>query len=215
MQRCLLPVIIALRKFALKKCKTEKEVSWNIYYKKKKKSTKKIKVEFGEKNITPFGGMKLFNDFVVNLWLKRKLDESIEIQRRKSKYSIGKMLISIIYALVLDLTRLSDTILFPLDKVFLKILGFKEYPYDTTISRFLRKFTVPQALKIGEVNVGLLKEVRKSYKDKITLDLDSHVRTVYGSQRRASKGFNPKKKGRKSYHPNPLLHRGNKRFSIG
>lgn len=35
----------------------------------------------------------------------------------------------------------------------------------------------------------------------ITLDLDSHVTTVYGSQQRAGAGYNPKKKGRKSYHP--------------
>jgi len=167
------------------------------------KVNEKIKVEFGEKNITPFGGMKLFNNFAMNLKLEKKLEENIEIQRRKSKYNTGKILTSIIYALVLDLTRLSDTILFRLDKVLLKILGFKEYPYDTTIGRFLRKFTVPQALKIGEVNVELLKEVRKSYndKDKITLDLDSHVRTVYGNQQRARKGVNPQKRGRKSYHP--------------
>jgi hypothetical protein len=35
----------------------------------------------------------------------------------------------------------------------------------------------------------------------ITLDLDSHVTTVYGNQQRAGLGYNPKKKGRKSYHP--------------
>ncbi|MCH6575108.1 MAG: transposase, partial [Bacteroidetes bacterium] len=36
---------------------------------------------------------------------------------------------------------------------------------------------------------------------KITLDLDSHVRTVYGQQQRASVGYNPKKPGRSSFHP--------------
>ncbi len=33
------------------------------------------------------------------------------------------------------------------------------------------------------------------------MDLDSHVRTVYGHQQRASLGYNPKKPGRPSFHP--------------
>jgi hypothetical protein len=36
---------------------------------------------------------------------------------------------------------------------------------------------------------------------KITLDLDSHVRTAYGNQQRATVGYNPKKPGRASFHP--------------
>jgi hypothetical protein len=37
----------------------------------------------------------------------------------------------------------------------------------------------------------------------LTLDPDSHVITVFGKQYRANKGYNPKKRGRKSH--NPLL----------
>jgi hypothetical protein len=42
---------------------------------------------------------------------------------------------------------------------------------------------------------------RKRFKQwqNLTLDLDSHVTTVYGHQQRAGLGYNPKKKGRKSY----------------
>ncbi len=36
---------------------------------------------------------------------------------------------------------------------------------------------------------------------KITLDLDSRVKTAYGQQQRASVGYNPKKPGRSSFHP--------------
>jgi len=46
-------------------------------------------------------------------------------------------------------------------------------------------------------------KLRKQYKGyrEITLDLDSHVICVYGNQQRAALGYNPRKKGRKSYHP--------------
>ena len=35
----------------------------------------------------------------------------------------------------------------------------------------------------------------------LTLDLDSHVIPAYGKQQRTGRGYNPKKKGRRSYHP--------------
>ncbi|MGA2938270.1 MAG: transposase [Syntrophorhabdales bacterium] len=35
----------------------------------------------------------------------------------------------------------------------------------------------------------------------LTLDLDSHVITIFGKQPRANKGCNPKKRGQKSHHP--------------
>lgn len=41
----------------------------------------------------------------------------------------------------------------------------------------------------------------KRFYGKITLDMDSTVRGVYGSQEGAAKGYNPKKRGQKSYHP--------------
>jgi len=45
--------------------------------------------------------------------------------------------------------------------------------------------------------------MRDNFKEytRLTLDLDSHVETVYGNQQRAKVGYNPKKPGRKSFHP--------------
>lgn len=49
----------------------------------------------------------------------------------------------------------------------------------------------------------LLMKARDNFREhyEITLDFDSHVKTVYGHQQRASKDYNPKKPGRKSFHP--------------
>jgi hypothetical protein len=59
------------------------------------------------------------------------------------------------------------------------------------------------ARKIGEVNVSLMMKARDDLEgyEGITLDFDSYVRTVYGNQQRAKVGYNPKKRGRKSFHP--------------
>jgi hypothetical protein len=113
------------------------------------------------------------------------------------------LLLFLVYAFVLDLTRLADTLLLRQDKVFHKLIGGNDFPHPSTFSRFLAKFTVPKAKGIGKASVALLMRARKNLNNyqRITLDIDSHVKTVYGNQQRAKKGYNPKKPGRKSFHP--------------
>jgi len=113
------------------------------------------------------------------------------------------MLTCLLYAVILDLKRQSDTLMLRLDKVFQKIAGLDDYPTQSTISRFLKGFRVDTAKGIAHVNQKILNSARRNFEGwrKITLDLDSHVRTAYGQQQRASVGYNPKKPGRSSFHP--------------
>lgn len=131
------------------------------------------------------------------------MEQSIDLPRRGGKYKTGRVLISLLYALVLDLNRLVDTAHLQVDTVFNRLVGFDGYPHQSTFSRFLKLFTVSIAQKIGETSVSLLGKVRGDFKDytRLTLDFDSHVETVYGNQQRAKVGYNPKKPGRKSFHP--------------
>ena len=162
-----------------------------------------VEVQFAGKNLTVVGGMGLFHKFVKGLGVEEALEESIELPRREGRYTEGRILLSLIYACVLDLNRLSDTMLLHQDKVFHRIVGFDDYPHQSTFSRFLKLFTVPLAQKVGETSVSMLGKVRNDFKEyiRLTLDMDSHVETVYGNQQRAKVGYNPKKPGRKSFHP--------------
>jgi len=162
-----------------------------------------IETRFAGKNLTSIGGIKLFHNFIQKLGVEEALEQSIELPRREGKYKTGRVLVSLLYALVLDLTRLSDTTRLKADSVFHRLVGFHGYPHQSTFSRFLRLFTVPLAQKIGETSVSLLGKVRDDFKNwtGLTLDFDSHVGTVYGNQQRAKAGYNPRKPGRKSFHP--------------
>jgi hypothetical protein len=166
-------------------------------------SNGKVETRFTGKNLTTVGGMGLFHRFARKLGVEEKLEQRVKFPGRERKYPDGRKLLSLMYALVLDLSRLSDTALLRVDKVFQKIAGLSDFPHQSTFSRFLAKFTVPVAERVGEANVELLMKARNSFKDyyEMTLDFDSHVKTVYGHQQRAGKGYNPKKPGRKSFHP--------------
>ena len=162
-----------------------------------------IRVEFTGKNLTKFGGIQLVRKFLRHLKVKEELERAVPIEKRESKFSVGGMLVSLLYAVILDLKRQSDTLMLRLDKSFQKIAGLDDYPVQSTISRFLKSFRVEAAKGIAHVNQKILTEARRNFEgwSKITLDLDSHVRTAYGHQQRASVGYNPKKPGRASFHP--------------
>jgi len=164
-----------------------------------------VAVQFTGKNLTSVGGIGLFHKFARQLGVEKALASRVELPRRVGKYTSARLLLSLVYTFVLDLTRLSDTLLLRQDKVSHKLVGFGDFPHPSTLSRFLARFTVPKAKEIGKATVDLLLRARENLKryEQVTLDLDSHVKTVYGNQQRAKKGYNPKKPGRKGF--NPLL----------
>jgi hypothetical protein len=174
--------------------------------KKNHKNQGKIKVEFNAKNLTPFGGLGLLSQFTRKLNMARVLNEINPSQTEEiaaGKYTVGEKILSQIYGLVCGLERPADTAILQRDEVFQTLTGYETYPDQSTHSRFLGSFVVRGAQEIGEKNIHMLLKVRHNFSDcfKLTLDMDSHVKTVYGNQQKADVGYNPKKPGRKSYHP--------------
>jgi hypothetical protein len=162
-----------------------------------------IKEEFSGKNLTRFGGSGLIRRFFKHHRIKEQIENRIKVQgRRKSKYSVGDMLTGCLYAMFLGYPRPGQMEVLNADRVFHLLAGLVSFPVQSTISRFLSSLKVIIARQIAEFNFELLMKFREGFKafKSITLDLDSHVTTVYGNQQRAGLGYNPKKKGRKSYH---------------
>lgn len=163
-----------------------------------------IKEEFTGKNLTRFGGSGLIRKFFKRHRIKEKVDQRVRVEgRRKSKYSTGDVLVSCLYAMFLGYPRPGQMEILSTDRVFRSIAGLVSFPVQSTISRFLSSLKVSVAREVAELNLDLLMKLRSRFKGwkSITLDLDSHVTPVYGNQQRAGVGYNPKKKGRKSYHP--------------
>lgn len=154
--------------------------------------------------MTRFGGSGLIRRFFKRHQIKEKVDQRVRVEgRRKSKYSIGDILLSCLYGMFLGYPRPGQMEILTADRVFQCVGGLASFPVQSTISRFLSSLRVCVARQIADLNLDLLMKLRGKFKGwkSITLDLDSHVTPVYGNQQRAGLGYNPKKKGRKSYHP--------------
>jgi len=171
---------------------------------KSNKTINHVKEEFTGKNLTRFGGSGLIRRFFKHYRIRQQIENRVKVEgRRKSKYRIGDMLISCLYGMFLGYPRPGQMEILSADRVFQKVAGLVSFPVQSTISRFLNALKVSVAKEIAGFNFDLLMKFRDGFKalKGITLDLDSHVTPVYGTQQRAGLGYNPKKKGRKSYHP--------------
>ena len=170
------------------------------------KDADRVVVEFSGKNITSYGGLGLLYKFNQKLGVERIIGEVNPFQVDKGERvlkGVGKKIMSLVYGMACGLERPSDTEVLKRDKVAQTLIGYEDYPDQSTFSRFLKSFTVTGAKDIGEKNSQLLLRVRNKFRGwgKLTIDMDSHIKTVYGNQQRAKVGYNPKKPGRKSYHP--------------
>lgn len=88
------------------------------------------------------------------------------------------------------------------DHVLLTLFKWVHFPAYNTIGRYFKRFKQENCLEISSAQSKLRQKIwDKKSRTSVTLDIDSSVRSVFGSQEGAGKGFNPKKKGARSYHP--------------
>ncbi len=100
------------------------------------------KVEFSAKNITPYGGMGLFRKFVQKLGIEKVMDKVLNADAGEGRYSAGQKIMSLVYGLVCGLERPADTEVLQRDKVLHTVIGYEQYPDQSTFSRFLKSFSV-------------------------------------------------------------------------
>jgi hypothetical protein len=97
------------------------------------------------------------------------------------------------------------------DGVLREVAGWLKLPVETTISRLFKELSEKQINQLETVNHILRGQIwrkaNRSGTSKVGLnptqwiDIDSTVDSVCGTQEGAAKGYNPKKKGALSYHP--------------
>ena len=159
--------------------------------------------QFTEKNLTGNAGLVHLGRFIAKLDLEKILDRRITIQRgRTAKYSVTETVLMLALGVLAGAKHLSHLAILRNDNALRTLFKWKSFPDVTTFGRIFKLFSQKNCKELSDVETEARKKVwSKKWFGKITLDMDSTVRGVYGSQEGAEKGFNPKKKGQKSYHP--------------
>jgi hypothetical protein len=160
-------------------------------------------VTFGSRSLTHYGGAYLLHRFFSRIRLKKLLTQEVRLAQRNNRYSVGEMLLALLYPMILGLERIETTQLLRQNGVFQYLTGLPSYPDATTLRRFLLRVAPTALPKLRALHDRFLHRmtVRPRPPSRLIFDVDSTVLVVYGNQEQARIGYNPVKRGRPSYHP--------------
>jgi len=165
------------------------------------KGLRNITISFIEDNITRYGGLYLLNSFCKKLNLKWYLQNYVKTHQTKQKYQTAEFLLILIYSIILNIKRIEDIKYLQTNGVTKKLIGIEQIPDNSAIRRFLYSLRPDAIRQIVRVHNLIQRKIflKIHTKTSITLDIDGTVLTVFGKQQRSKVGFNPKRKGARSY----------------
>jgi hypothetical protein len=167
------------------------------------KGTREVRFSFEESHLTHFGGMWLIQRFCNKLRLRKLLQDYVRPPQRHSEYHSSKMVLALLYAVIMGLRRINKTDILQYNGAFLEMLGLERFPDQSTLRRFLKRLSPKSIRQLVRLHDSL-----RAYlftlpyqRNSLVFDVDSTVLIVYGRAEGARVGYNPKKPGRRSYHP--------------
>lgn len=164
---------------------------------------RKLAITFGSPSLTHYGGAYLLHRFFSRLRLRKALTQAARLVQRNNRYSVGEMLLALLYPMILGLERIERAQLLRQNGVFQYLTGLQTYPEATTLRRFLLRVAPTALPRVRALHDRLLHRMTVHPKppSRLVFDVDSTVLVVYGHQEQARIGYNPIKRGRPSYHP--------------
>lgn len=160
-----------------------------------------IPYEYSDKKISPWGGMRLIKEAYDKCGFHQKL-RGLAFHDRGSSvgYEHFEVIESFMMSVVLGAGNMTGASQIRYDDILKEVFQWERgMPSQSSLSRFFQKYGQGESDALFSELLNWWFDML-GYKN-LTLDIDSTVITRYGNQEGAEKGYNPKKKGRKSHHP--------------
>jgi Transposase DDE domain group 1 len=167
-----------------------------------RRSPRNLQIACDHRGLTHFGGIYFFHEFMRVLQLRHHLSR-LTYPRRNRRYSLSQMILALLYPIVLGLDRLETASLLRSNGTFQYLTGMPSFPDPQTLRRFILHAPASLLEQLRRVNDRLLQNLihLPSSRSRLIFDFDSTVLTVFGHQEKASVGYNPHYRGKRSYHP--------------
>ncbi len=171
--------------------------------KKLKGQSRVVKATFTGNNITKYSGLNTVAKYMNKQGIVKSISTLFPTEwHSATKFGVNQILISIAMSSFCGINRICKIASFTGDGLVRALLKLDKAINENAISATLKKLGQSGARKLQMLL--LTKNARwleVSGLKNITLDADSTVKSVCGSQEGAAKGYNTTKKGAKSYHP--------------
>lgn len=182
-----------------------------------RKGPRTLHFSFTDASLTHFGGMVLVQRFCSKLHLRHRLQHRLHLPSRRGDYAPADLILALLFAVIAGLRRINKTEVLQYNGTFLSLLGLERFPDQSSLRRFLRRLTPDNIRQLVRLHDQLrrLLFTAPHPASALIFDVDSVVLTLYGQQQGARVGYNPKKKGRRSYHPLLCFEAGRQEFWHG
>jgi hypothetical protein len=155
--------------------------------------------------LTGFGGVTVLSGYLAATGLVADLRSKLKDIRQIGDYAVFSLVYLLLLFISLGGRRPGHLKYFDADGLLARMAWLRRIPATSTISRFFLACCKEIVEYIGQVNVdyvvGCLRRLGGSALAAITLDVDGTVISTRGHQGFAAKGYNPIKKGARSYRP--------------
>jgi len=167
------------------------------------KGLRKLRLSFTDTHLTHFGGMILLQRFCNKLKLRWLIQKYVKVDQRNADYLSSDLILSLLYVIMGGFRRINKTEILQYNGTFLSFIGLPQFPDQSTLRRFLKRLSPKAIRQLVTLHDQLRSRLFGLPKPRFSLifDLDSVILTVYGKIQWARVGYNPKKHGRRSYHP--------------
>jgi hypothetical protein len=159
-------------------------------------------LRFEDQQLTSFAGLVLFQALFSRLDLRARLRHCFGQLQPSRAYGYASIVLGLVVHLLLGYRQLRDARFYQDDPMVLRLLQLRRLPHVATVSRVLATITRAMVERLRQlVRHLVLQRLAGLALRRVTLDFDG---SVLGTQRWAegtAVGFNPKKKGQRSYYP--------------
>jgi hypothetical protein len=168
-----------------------------------KKGLQSLAFSFEEDYLTHYGGLFLIQRFCNKLGFRRRLQRRWRAAPNWSEFNPLDVTLLLLFLLIAGVQRLNKSDKLQYDGFFCSLLGLEQWPDESTLRRFLQRLSPEAIRQIARLHDQFRRDLFAfpTSRTSLTFHLDSVVLTLYGKQQGARLGYNPKAKGRPSYHP--------------
>lgn len=160
-----------------------------------------LPVRFEEQELTSYAGLMIFQALFQRIGLKDKLRARLS-GGVSPTYGRPVIILLLIVHLILGGRRLREIDCLQNDPMVLRVVGLRRLPDVSTVSRTLASTASGDVDGLREiVRSEVVNDLRREKIARVTLDFDGSVQSTKGHAEGSAVGYNPVKKGARSYYP--------------
>jgi hypothetical protein len=161
-----------------------------------------LPIQFVRQDMTTYAGLTLIDHYLKLYRINIRLKQTLKSYGFKGDYGIGDILFIMLIMILTGAERLQHIDYLKTDPLFRRVVRLTRIPHRTKLSTALKQFTSDSLKSLAEMNSELvIEKLTELGLNEITVDLDGTVVSTKGHPSWAFKGYNPIKKGARSYFP--------------